>query len=367
MKVVFIINNAEGSHFAHRLNEFIDNGYEVLAYGFSRVDLEKLPENNSRIEIIGEFLNTTSYFKRIFIILKSLRKMFRSHDFKDCIFYLCGLDMALPSMIFKKSRRRYIYEECDLAQAHVSNKILRYLLDLIDNRIINGAKLTVLTSEGFLQYHYSRGLKKTKTSIEIIPNKLSSLVSGRNTKFEKHDIKRLRIGFVGTARYNSIAHFADIFSSSFPNSEFHFFGTIVSNFEEFNRLKERNNVFFHGPFKNPVDLDSIYSRIDMVLCTYDLSSDNVKFAEPNKLYEAIYFATPIIVTRGTFLAEKVDKLGVGYSIDPLDDNLVIDFINSIESESFYDRVINCVNIPSKELVSDNSIFFEKIKAIFKVV
>ena len=35
---------------------------------------------------------------------------------------------------------------------------------------------------------------------------------------------------------------------------------------------------------------------DMVVATYDVTIENVRYAEPNKIYEAIFFETPIILS-----------------------------------------------------------------------
>lgn len=73
-------------------------------------------------------------------------------------------------------------------------------------------------------------------------------------------------------------------------------------------LKDINNIFFHGAFKNPIDLPKIYSKIDFIVATYDTTTLNPQYAEPNKIYEAIFFRTPIIVSYNSYLANKVNKL-----------------------------------------------------------
>ena len=49
------------------------------------------------------------------------------------------------------------------------------------------------------------------------------------------------------------------------------------------------NVKLHGKFKNPSDLSVIYNKIDLNVICYDTTSINVRIAEPNKLYESIFF------------------------------------------------------------------------------
>lgn len=124
-----------------------------------------------------------------------------------------------------------------------------------------------------------------------------------------------------------------------------------------------NNVFYHGRFKNPNDLPKIYENIDILLCTYDYRIDNVRYAEPNKLYEAIYFRKPIIVSSNTFLSNKVSELNIGYHIDSLDKNSIVSFFNNLTSGSLRTKVNACSAIPREECIMNDTEFFEHIKMI----
>ena len=97
-------------------------------------------------------------------------------------------------------------------------------------------------------------------------------------------------------------------------------------------MDERENVHFHGRFKNPDELPSVYSQIDVVISTYDVENINVQYAEPNKLYESIYYRTPIVVSKGTFLAKQVERFHSGYSVDVSKDENIISLVHQIEQE-----------------------------------
>ena len=76
-----------------------------------------------------------------------------------------------------------------------------------------------------------------------------------------------------------------------------------------------------------------------MLSTYDAEYENVRYAEPNKIYESIYFEKLIIVSKNTFLSEKVHKLGIGYSVDAMNDAEIVDFVNRLS----VDEIQRCVN------------------------
>ena len=125
--------------------------------------------------------------------------------------------------------------------------------------------------------------------------------------------------------------------------------------------KECNNVHLHGIFKNPQDMPSVYGQLDLVLATYDATSINAQYAEPNKMYESIFFRVPIIVSKGTFLSEKVNRLGIGYAINGLDKDEIRTFLSGLTAESIDAKVKNLMAIPQTEAVNENPEMFKYLK------
>ena len=356
-KIVFIINSIQNPRCIKRLNEFIDKGYDVTAYAFSRGDLI-FNNIQSKIILLDTYSNDLSYIKRLPILYNNIKSIVANN--KDVVYYLFGLEVA---MIFKiiAYTHKYIYEESDLVHTYLSNKFLRYILEKFDKYLISKSIMTVFTSEGFIKYHF--GDTKPDNCI-VVPNRLSPEVKQYKIK-QKQPCEKLKIGFVGKIRYNSVKSFVEIFCKEYPNNEFHFFGNIGSQkeIEMFSPLNQYSNCIFHGPFKNPDDLPSIYSQINLVLSTYDVTYENVRYAEPNKLYESIYFETPIIVSKGTFLADKVDKLGIGFSIDPFDRDNIISLVDKL---SLDDVKINLRCIDKDYTINNNSHLFIKLDKLFNI-
>ena len=193
----------------------------------------------------------------------------------------------------------------------------------------------------------------------ILPNKIGKKIL-ELPKVEKNyevDVNHLNIGFVGAPRFEKVLGFLDIACRYFPQHKFHIFGGPVP--DDFKKLEAYTNMTFHGPFKTPDDLPNIYSHLDLVLSTYDTDSDNVRYAEPNKLYEAIFFETPIIVSLGTFLGEKVNRLGIGYQLDVTEDN-VKEFLSKLTIDDIQRVVSNIKKIPKEFAINDGSELFESI-------
>ncbi len=359
-KVVFILSSSNNQNALKRMEEFRKHDIIVEGYGFKRHESSNICVEGVHINEIGSYDNSVSYKSRIPIIRRGILAVIRIYKHSDVLFYLFGLDVA---GIFRlQSSKPYIYEEEDLMYTYIGNLVLRNLFTRLDRHIVNKSVRTVFTSEGFAKYHFGDNWPE---KICIIPNKLKKDVIGYPGLEKPTDISHLDFAFVGSFRFQSVYNFARVVLSNFPNHTFHFFGAASEkeNEELFNTLKKYDNCIFHGRFKNPIDLPSVYSQIDLLLSTYDVQYINVRFAEPNKLYEAIFYDTPIIVSLNSFLGDKVEKLGVGYAIDALDDDGIISFVNGLTLDSINEKKRAIKAIDKLYAIDDNSVFIESIKAV----
>lgn len=355
-KVVFILSDSDDLHQTHRIQEFIEHGFDVDVYAFNRKDVtHKNVIFHFEIKIIGEFYNKDSYRKRIPIIwnaIKHVANMYRAH--KNVLFFYQGLSIALPAILLIRSP--YIYEECDILQTGIKNKFVRFTLDLFDKFIVHKSLLTIFTSGGFLDY-YNYEVKPN--NVHIVTNRLHpSIIDLPNPAKRELNMSKLQVAFVGSMRYESIFNFTKVLLHNFPDFDFHLFGGMAD--EKFKTFLTYPNFHNHGVFRNPYDLPEIYSQLDLILCTYDNRDQNVLFAEPNKLYEAMYFKKPIIVSTNTFLEKKVRSLGIGYSVDPFDDDAIIQLLRSLTKDGIL-KVCACAGaIEVSECLNDNASFFDSL-------
>ena len=351
-KIYFIMNSVSDPHANRRINEFVSNGYYVKIYGFER---DNKPKSNSNAVVLGRFSNALSYRKRVSIYIKALRQLFKEHSKDNCIWFYQGLDIALFASFLNKRNSIYIYEECDLVHTNIKNKFVCNMMEYLDKRIISKSYMIILTSDGFVDYHYGSDERKKPNNIVVIPNKLpKEMLNVQAFQKEGLDKKKIRFAFVGIMRYHSLASFADTICKHFPSHEFHFYGYVASTMDA-KELPQGENVFYHGAYKSPDDLPDIYKSVDVLVATYDTRfSINTRCAEPNKLYEAIYFRCPIVVSKNTFLAQKVERLGIGYSVDAFNANDVITLVESIQ-DTWNDKVYNLCKINKQEAIDENDV------------
>ena len=357
-KVVFILSYSNNQNAIKRMEEFLDHGIEVEGYGFKRHEYSNIQAERVNVNIIGTYDNSMGYRQRVPIIYRGIRDVVRKFKKEDVVFYLFGLDVA--GLFRFQTSKPYIYEEEDLIYTYFNNSILRKLFTRLDRYIVNKSERTIFTSDGFANFHFG---EKWPEKVSIIPNKLKKTVWNYPPLKKMTDMEHLRVAFVGSFRFDAVFNFARVYLSNFPNYTFHLFGSasVKEEEERFNTLKKFKNCVFHGRFKNPMDLPDVYSQFDLLLSTYDVQFENVKYAEPNKLYEAVFYNTPIIVSSNCFLGDKVTKMGVGYAIDALNDNEVISFIKGLTLESINEKKKTIASIDKHYAIDDNSELIEKIK------
>lgn len=360
--LVFIALQLSQPRCIKRIETFRKAGFPIKVYGFDSglysSTLKKLPFDVE--EIITRDKNVGK-LQKIKFFSATIRRILKENK-NNSIFYFFGFEIA--SIAWINGCKNYIYEEADVTASRSSNIIIRNTLLAVDRAIIRKSRLTVFTSQGFVKYLFG---KKHPKNITLMPNKLSSYFDAEKkatVKSSDMDIKHIKFGFIGLIRYpNTIIRFAKVIGKHFPQHEFHFFGDAEKKDYIDEELRSYKNVVIHGTFENPKDLQDVYSKIDISIVCYDTSSGNVRIAEPNKLYESIFFETPIVVSLGTFLEERIKRYKVGYAIDASKDESIINFTNSITRNDINTIKERMKCIPYTELVDSSDLLITRTKTI----
>lgn len=354
--VIFILSSLNDSHFRKRVEEFMEHGYQVKVYGFKRKG-QNLPQLRYEPVILGEIKNR-NFTNRLSLFNRAIRSI--AKDCKGKLCFYSSLDVAIFAKLYIKAH--YIYEVCDLTELTIENPLIRFVLTKINESIIRRSQKTIITSEGFADYFGNLPHDK----FYLIPNKVSPEIPNYDFKEKYLEQEKIRIGFAGVVRFESIYHFVKACADFGRNVEMHLYGIYSDEDEWATKIKQiekdRDNIYYHGSFSNPDGLISIYESIDLVLCTYPPTL-GVKYAEPNKLYEAIYFRCPIIVSENVFLGEKVKKLNIGYVIDAMDENKIKEFLESLNTSDYQSKIDACKSIPQSECINRNDDFFKQIEIL----
>lgn len=358
-KLVFIMAGMGNPNNIKRIEEAIARGFDVEVYAFDgRRDGPRDPEGVD-VHMIEGYSTDLPYWKRIGAVVKGLRSVIKHYSKDECVYYLFRNDKAIIFSLL--TNRPYIFEEADMTHTNFSNAFLRNSIEHKLRKVITNSVLSVFRSEGFIQYHFGKNIPD---NVFVIPNRLhQNILTVPSAPYSGLDENHLRFGFVGGIRYDTIFKFAETMLKFFPQHEFHFYGMFPTKKleEQFMPLDRFDNCYFHGPFYSPDDLPKVYSNIDVLLSAYDVSTINPRYAEPNKLYEALFFDKPIIVSSGSFLAEKVNRLGVGYDVDALNEESIVRLIKGINAESIYEKKRNIEKIDKVDCINNNEAFFALLK------
>ena len=361
-KIVFLVNVLRQARCVRRIEDFIARGYEAKVYGYNRVGGKTDPLSYDTT-LLATISTESSYFERLKMMRSTIRDVVKKEG-TDCMYYLFNYDVALAFLTVNR-KSRYVYEISDLMELMVGNVLVKKGLIAINKWMMRGAELNVFTSEGFLDFYYSKSENRSKTI--VIPNKLNKkCLTMPYPKTTVFDEKKIRFSFTGAIRSEALYNFINAISMT--NHEMHLFGVYTDDKVFGKKIKSlvesKNNIFYHGKFKNPDDFPEIYSMIDVVVSLYT-ASDNDKYLEPNKLYEALFYHKPIVVAARTFLGDKVQQLNAGYLIDvekTMDYERVIKEISAL---SYRDKVESICKLDSNFAIDDPTLLFEKIENCFK--
>lgn len=363
MTIVFIALQLSQPRCIKRIKSIYEAGFKVKVYGFdSGMYNESLKSLPFPVERIIKRDKSQGKLKKVTALSSQVKQILKENN-HDSLFYLFSYEIA--SMAWFLGCKNYVYEEADVTASREKKIWLKKLLIWLDKRIIGRSKMTVFTSQGFTDYLFGND---GPDKIVQQPNKLKNDFFDEQRRAEvkprEIDLNHIKFGFVGLIRYpNTIMRFAKVVGKRYPQHEFHFYGTLDRPDYWDEELESYTNVYNHGPFKNPVDQPDIYSEIDISVVCYDTASENVRIAEPNKLYESIFFEVPIVVSTNTFLEKRVKELGVGYAIDASNDDSICKFIDGLDIEDLVQIRKRMKQIPLVELVDNTDILIDRLKQI----
>ena len=357
MKKIIFIGGLNHPRTIKRITTFYNYGFDVVVYGYDRQRFQNVNSIPDKIEAhkLGTAIDGGGYIRKLFSLMASIRKICKKYNDEEVSYYSFGFISSL--LLYFLTSKPYIYEISDIIYANFNNKYIRSILRYIDRKVIRGSHLTLMTSKGFEEWLFP---KNPPQNIIIQPNKMNSYFHSIERK-AKHISDNINFAFIGWLRYpNTIFRFAKIIGESYPKHSFHFYGDSDYRDQAAALANQYNNIYFHGKFKNPEDLEKIYNSIDVVIACYDTSTINERIAEPNKLYEAMFFCKPIVVSPNIFLAKQVEHYGCGLTLDASSDENITSFLDCLEVNKLNKIVKTCLSVDKEELIDNPNILVQRV-------
>jgi hypothetical protein len=212
----------------------------------------------------------------------------------------------------------------------------------------NKSHTVIFTSKGFYDEHYSRNVKPENTVIK--ENKFKTY--GKVHPVENIRKDQIRVAYIGAFRYSEIIENLLVTAKANHNLILNFYGDgfkdIVDNMKK--SASEHDNIFYHGAFKNPDDLEKIYSDNNLNFVVYKNTLENEKVAMPNKFYESGFFNIPIVCAENTYVGRRVLEVDMGWTIG-IDYQSISNFLNNLRIEDILKCHLNIKKLDKAQFES----------------
>ena len=212
----------------------------------------------------------------------------------------------------------------------------------------------IVTSPKYLELFYDEHFNGETLVLENMP------IKNMMPDIKPHNHSdRLRIGIVGGLNRGAPTKLLLEYCKGMRGVEIRIYGRGVEEPLIKEYAEKNENIHFYGGYNYSEEISDIYSNIDLIYSVYDTNTTslNTKFALPNKLYESMYYKVPIIVSKGTYLEERVKSLNIGYSMN-CDSTSELDSIITLSINGDSNLTFDLVR--SNDYLGDA--FFPKFKA-----
>lgn len=335
-KIIFLAQSLEQPRIVKRVIEYSKRYEKVHVYGFKRriheVGNYKKFEQYKNIELhFKGSIENNNYLSRLKLYFLLLVSIYWEHGLNRKNLYVFGMDLRLLS-VFILNANTY-YEISDIIWLY-KKPFVRKILGAIDRMLARNSEKVFFTSRGFYEKYYKRQLPESR--VDFLENKFQSF--NKVKPLDSLISDRLRIAYIGAFRYPSIILNLLKIVKQNPDIVLNIYGDglqdIVREMKEY--ATACPNINFHGPFKNPDDLQDIYSENNLNFVVYDNVLLNERVAMPNKYYESGFFNMPIVCATNTYVGDRAKSQGMGWTINT-DMRSMEEFLTSVSMEDLRNK------------------------------
>lgn len=293
-----------------------EGGNRILLIAWDRSASAKVVEHRP-YGLVTHYRNRASYGIGIRNLPSLVRwqmvllRQFQQVRRKLHVIHACDFDTVLPALVAKKVwGKKVIYDNFDFYADHLRDTpgIVKELIRLVDLWAMGQADAVILADDA--RHEQIRGGRPKR--IEVIYNTPEDvLLSLQETGSKSGDEERaFRIAFVGLMYVErGLLELLEVLQRHIEwKLDLAGFGGDAKDILP--KAETLNNVHFHGRIPHERALELMYAA-DALIATYDPRIPNHRYASPNKLFEAMMLAKPIVVARGTNMDRIVEEHGCG--------------------------------------------------------
>lgn len=254
------------------------------------------------------------------------------------IIHVRNLDMLEIACDYKNKHPQtiVIYEVADIhrilvdKQKSLMGKIAQKYLLAEDIRCGKKSDILIVSSEKYYEEYFYKFFPKNRAV--FIPNVPDLSVFDTYQKKSIED--PLVVGFIGAIRYKK--QMDNLFIAAKKCG----MKLLIAGYEnDGNELEKKwssdPDVEWVGKFDFDKQVAELYGKCNIMYSVYDADMENVRVALPNKLYEAAFCEMPLIVAKGTFLAETVEEWGTGVAVDHKEPDELIAVLERFKKDPMY--------------------------------
>lgn len=262
-----------------------------------------------RFRIISELGSGMKQLPAFLAYIKECRNYLKTHP---CDYLHCNdIDGAITGYLARHRKTPMVFDMHEFYETGSDTKrwIWRQLTLFLLKRSIAG----IYENRVYLEKPY-RAVHDKLYMLKNYPD--SNLVQPR----PKSSSEIFRIGYHGAVR-GQLSEFTALFEAvkdmTDVRVDINGGGTDLRKLKELE--KNYSNVHVHGVFDGTAVLSGLYENTDILFCGYDPEVPNHQGdAEAVKFYEAIFTGTPMLMTRGIGMGDKVEKFGFGLTCNTRD-------------------------------------------------
>lgn len=246
------------------------------------------------------------------------------------IIHACDFDTMLPALIMKFFfKKKVIYDIYDAFSKKEPKNILHKLIKILDVFFLNNANLIILADEERQeQMGITRDFYKNKILVvENVPIISSILMSSPVLD------DRIYLGYVGVFDFNR--GIEDLLScvQNIPHLYLNIAGTGALQELIVKMSDSCDRIHYWGQVDYKKGLE-IMGSSHIVVGMYYPCIENHIYAAPNKYFEALYLAKPLLTSKGTLVGNKVLKYNSGYVIQEGKESLM-NFLSHLSIDDGY--------------------------------
>jgi glycosyltransferase involved in cell wall biosynthesis len=225
------------------------------------------------------------------------------------IIHACDFDTVLPAMLMKRLWGvSIIYDIFDFYADHIrSNQFIRNCVRAIDRSIISQVDAVILVDEARRVQIENCPVKRCEIIYNSPPDRLDALKTHHSPRSPEPGFQ---IGYVGMMlKDRGLLDMLQVLKNH-PTWYLELAGFGGDEDLILAAARELSNVHWHGIIDYQKSLE-LYFNSDVILATYDPSIPNHRLGSPNKIFEAMMLARPVIVAENTNMDRKVQEAGSG--------------------------------------------------------